>query len=50
MLLSSCDVGRSTGALSSPVKVLLLVVYTVAIAAGAFGIGYAVFVSEDSLS
>ncbi len=34
-------------ALSAPVKVLLVVVYTAAVAAGAFGIGYAVFDSGD---
>ncbi len=34
-------------ALSAPVKVLLIVVYTAAVAAGAFGIGYAVFDSGD---
>ena len=34
-------------ALSAPVKVLLIVMYTAAVAAGAFGIGYAVFDSGD---
>ncbi len=34
-------------ALSAPVKVLLIVVYTAAVAAGAIGIGYAVFDSGD---
>ncbi len=33
--------------LSGPEKLLLLVVYTAAVAAGAFGIGYAVFESGD---
>ncbi len=34
-------------ALNVPVKVLLIVVYTAAVAAGAFGLGYAVFDSGD---